>query len=223
MNICSEDVRIVEKSLDILQRTIDKTIGMSHNWPLAKPKMVVHLGGMSLDKIEVKKYKVNSLSTHEEMISIAIENFKRLNYSKDEIDILPENLPPRPWYLGGEWFQYGYGPRSDMIKFCEEFGLKMTFDLSHAQLWCNLEGITLRQYAEEVMPYVAHVHISDAVGLNGEGVQINEGEVDFESVMSLFKSYDFSWVTEIWSGHLHEGCGTYKAMCDLNDNFKNSL
>ena len=90
---------------------------MSHNWPLAKPKMVVHLGGMSLDKIEEKKYKVNSLSTHEEMISIAIENFKRLNYSKDEIDILPENLPPRPWYLGGEWFQYGYGPSSDMIKF----------------------------------------------------------------------------------------------------------
>ncbi len=223
VDICSKDARIIEKSLDILQRTIDKTIEMSSNWPLAKPKMVVHLGGMSLDKIEEKKYKVNSLSTHEEMISIAIENFKRLNYSKNEIDILPENLPPRPWYLGGEWFQYGYGPSSDMIKFCKEFGLKMTFDLSHAQLWCNLEGITLRQYAEEVMPYVAHVHISDAVGLNGEGVQINEGEVDFKSIMSLFKSYDFSWVTEIWSGHLHEGCGTYKAMCDLNDNFKNSL
>ena len=223
VDICSNDERLVGKSIDILQRTIDKTIKMSSNWPLAKPKMVVHLGGMSLDKVEEKKYKVNSLSTHEEMISIAIENFKRLDYSKDDIDILPENLPPRPWYLGGEWFQYGYGPSSDMIRFCEEFDLKMTFDLSHAQLWCNLEGITLRQYAEEVMPYVAHVHISDAVGLNGEGVQINEGDIDFNSIMSLFKSYDFSWVTEIWSGHLHEGCGTYKVMCDLNDNFRSSL
>jgi len=73
------------------------------------------------------------------------------------------------------------------------------------------------------MPYVAHVHISDAVGLNGEGVQINEGDVDFNSIMSLSKSYDFSLVTEIWSGQLHEGCGTYKAICDLNDSFRSSL
>ena len=61
------------------------------------------------------------------MISIAIHNFKKLNYSKDEIDILPENLPPRPWYLGGEWYQYAYGPYDDMIRFCKEFDLKMTF------------------------------------------------------------------------------------------------
>jgi N-acetylneuraminate synthase len=223
VDICSKNQRVVEQSLDILQRTIDRTIEISSNWPLAKPKMVVHLGGMSMDKLKESKYKVNTLSTHEEMISIAIENFKKLNYSVDDIDILPENLPPRPWYLGGEWFQYGYGPSADMIRFCKEFDLKMTFDISHAQLWCNLEGITLREYAEQVMPYVAHVHISDAVGLNGEGLQIAEGDVDFKSIMSLFKSYDFSWVTEIWSGHLHHGCGTYKAMCDLNDNFGSSL
>ena len=73
------------------------------------------------------------------------------------------------------------------------------------------------------MPYVAHVHISDAVGLNGEGLQIYEGDVDFDSVMSLFKSYDFSWVTEIWSGHLHNGCGTYKALCALENGYDRSI
>tara|TARA_R110002074_G_scaffold385891_2_gene567335 strand:- start:633 stop:2543 length:1911 start_codon:yes stop_codon:yes gene_type:complete len=223
VDICSKNQRIVEKSLDILQRSIDKTIEISSNWPLAKPKMVVHLGGMSMDKLEESNYKVDDLSTHEEMISIAIQNFKKLNFSRDDIDILPENLPPRPWYLGGEWFQYGYGPSADMIRFCKEFDLKMTFDLSHAQLWCNLEKITLREYAEKVMPYVAHVHISDAIGLNGEGVQINEGEMDFDSIMSLFKSYDFSWVTEIWSGHLHEGQGTYDGMCSLHKNYSKCL
>ena len=29
-----------------------KTIEISKNWPKAKPKLVVHLGGMSLNKIE---------------------------------------------------------------------------------------------------------------------------------------------------------------------------
>ena len=43
VDICSNDERLVGKSIDILQRTIDKTIKMSSNWPLAKPKMVVYV------------------------------------------------------------------------------------------------------------------------------------------------------------------------------------
>ena len=215
VDICSTDTRIVNKSIDIIQKTIDKTIEMSKYWPLAKPKLVVHLGGMSNDILETTKYGIEELSTHQKMISIAIHNFKKLNYSKDEIDILPENLPPRPWYLGGEWYQYAYGPYDDMIRFCKEFDLKMTFDLSHAQLWCNMNKSKLEDYAKEVMPYVSHMHISDATGLNGEGIQIFEGDVDFKNVFNIFKNYEYSWVTEIWSGHLHNGCGTYKALCDL--------
>ena len=77
------------------------------------------------------------------MIDIAVKNFKKLKYSSNDIDIIPENLPPRPWYLGGEWYQYGFGPSIDMINFCKATGVKMTYDICHAQLWCNLEKITL--------------------------------------------------------------------------------
>ena len=223
VNICSKDERIVQKSLEIIQKSIDKTIQISKNWPLAKPKMVVHLGGMSLDLLDTTKYKINRLSTHDEMISIAIHNFKKLNYNPDEIDILPENLPPRPWYLGGEWYQYGFAPYSDMIRFCKETKTKMTYDICHAQLQCNLENITLAEYTKNVMPYVSHMHISDAIGLNGEGIQMFEGEIDFKSTFDIAKDYNFSWVTEIWSGHLHNGSGMYKALCDLENNFNTLL
>ena len=223
VNICSKDERIVQKSLEIIQKSINKTIEISKNWPLAKPKMVVHLGGMSLDLLDSTKYKVNRLSTHDEMISIAIHNFKKLNFNPDEIDIIPENLPPRPWYLGGEWYQYGFAPYSDMVRFCKETGTKMTYDICHAQLQCNLENITLAEYTKNVMPYVAHMHISDATGLNGEGIQIFEGEIDFKSTFNIAKDYNFSWVTEIWSGHLHNGSGMYKALCDLEKEFNNQI
>lgn len=223
VNICSKDERIVQKSLDIIQKSIDKTIKISKNWPLTKPKMVVHLGGMSLDLLDSTKYKLNRLSTHDEMISIAIHNFKKLQFNPDEIEIIPENLPPRPWYLGGEWHQYGFAPYSDMVRFCKETRTQMTYDICHAQLQCNLENITLAEYTKNVIPYVAHMHISDAIGLNGEGIQMFEGEIDFKSTFDIAKDYDFSWVTEIWSGHLHNGSGMYKALQDLENNFNKLL
>tara|TARA_R110001583_G_scaffold96366_1_gene240553 strand:+ start:1178 stop:3085 length:1908 start_codon:yes stop_codon:yes gene_type:complete len=223
VNICSTDEQVVQNSLDIIQKSIDKTIEIAKGWPKAKPKMVVHLGGMSLDKLPTTKYGNTKLSDSYKMITRAIHNFKRLKYDKTKIDIIPENLPPRPWYLGGEWHQYGFAPFKDMIRFCKETGVKMTYDICHAKLQCNLEKITLTEYTKQVMPYVAHMHISDATGLNGEGIQMFEGEIDFKSVFNTSSEYDFSWVTEIWSGHLHNGSGTYKAMRDLESNFNNIL
>tara|TARA_R110002012_G_scaffold100670_2_gene239411 strand:- start:11948 stop:13855 length:1908 start_codon:yes stop_codon:yes gene_type:complete len=221
VNICSTNPRTVQKSLDIIQRSIDKTLQISKNWPKAKPKMVVHLGGMSLDPLS--KTKFYQKHNHSKMIDIAVKNFKKLKYSSNDIDIIPENLPPRPWYLGGEWYQYGFGPSIDMINFCKATGVKMTYDICHAQLWCNLEKITLAEYTRAVMPYVSHMHISDAVGLNGEGIQMFEGEIDFQSIFDIAKKYNFTWVTEIWSGHLHNGSGMYKALCDLEQNYNLEL
>ena len=194
VDICSTDELVVQRSLDIIQKSINKTIEISKYWPKAKPKMVVHLGGMSLDKLPTTKYSDLKLSNSYKMITRAIHNFKRLKYDKSKIDIIPENLPPRPWYLGGEWHQYGFAPYTDMIRFCKETGVKMTYDICHAMLQCNLEKISLTEYTKQVMPYVAHMHISDATGLNGEGIQMFKGEIDFESVFNAAAPYDFIFV-----------------------------
>ncbi len=72
--------------------------------------------------------------------------------------------------------------------------------------------INLIDYTESIMPYVRHLHISDAYGNNGEGIQIGEGDIDFENLFQEMKAFDFSWVPEIWSGHLHEGAGVYECL-----------
>ena len=208
VDLCSEDKTTVDMSIEVLQKTIDKVLDMSSRFPKATPKIVMHLGGMSLDHVMGE-------APNDLMMERAVDNFKRLSFNTSDVEILPENLPPRPWYLGGQWFQYGFMPASDMIKFCEHFGLGMTFDICHAGLYCNHSGVALSEYASKVSHLVSHMHISDAAGIDGEGVQIGGGNIQFQDVFSELKSVDFSWVTEIWSGHLHNGSGTYKSLHSL--------
>ncbi|MES0488488.1 MAG: N-acetylneuraminate synthase family protein [Leptospirales bacterium] len=216
VDICVEDETSVKQSLDILQRSIDKTLSLSKYFSKEKkPKLVIHAGGMFLNT-------ANLVDT-EELTNRAIENFKLLKFNSDDIDILPENLPPRPWYLGGEWFQHGFMLAKDMIHFCDSLGLGMTYDICHASLYCNEYDIDLASYTKEVMPFTKHIHISDAYGINGEGVQIGEGHIDFEKVLKEVEPYQFTWVPEIWSGHLHYGAGTYKCMQILNSKFFKAL
>jgi N-acetylneuraminate synthase len=215
VDICSDDPQIVADSLAILQRSIDKTLRLAKSFPTAKPKVVMHLGGMFLNRRELGDTK--------QLTRRAIENFKRLSYDPKRIDILPENLPPRPWYLGGEWFQHGFMLAEDMLEFCRHFDLGMTYDICHASLYCNEFGIDLSEYTKTIMPIVRHIHISDAYGNNGEGVQIGEGSIDFDSVLAEVRAYDFTWVPEIWSGHLHQGAGTYRCMQILNEKYNKEL
>ena len=210
VDICSDDPDIVKGSIEILQKAIDKTLEIAPRFPNKRPKFVVHLGGMSLDHV------VKERNT-ELMMERAVDNFKKLNFNPDDIEILPENLPPRPWYLGGQWFQYGFMFADDMINFCNHFGFNMTYDVCHAALHCNHSNISLDQYTRKVLPLVSHFHLSDAIGIDGEGVQVGHGEVNFDSLMKEIgrSKNDFSWVTEIWSGHVNHGAGCRKSMHGL--------
>jgi|10_taG_2_1085330.scaffolds.fasta_scaffold14124_3 N-acetylneuraminate synthase len=211
VDLCSDNNEIVEGSIHLLQKAIDKTLQISKNFSSKKPKFVVHLGGMSLDHV------VNEGNTPL-MMERAVDNFKKLRFNSDDIEVLPENLPPRPWYLGGQWFQYGFMLAEDMIDFCKYFGLKMTYDTCHAALHCNQADISLNEYTRKVLPWVSHFHLSDAIGIDGEGVQMGEGCVNFDTFFQELEGaeQDFSWVTEIWSGHVNHGAGCRKSMHSLS-------
>ena len=208
VNICSLDERQLNLSLNILQDTINRTVELSKGFP-GKPKLVVHFGGMQLDEAG------DETTLRRSLLDRAISTFQKLNYDPDEIDILPENLPPKPWYLGGEWNQYGFMTEDDIIEFCDHFGLKMTFDICHAQLYCKSCDHDLVKYTKKVKHLVSHLHISDATGVNGEGIQVHEGEIDFHNVLCQFIDTECSWVTEIWAGHTNNGQGCHKSMIEL--------
>lgn len=188
-------------SINLIQRTIDKAIELQPHFTGDIGGIVIHVGGMSMDE---------PLENHRQLLQRAVDAFRHLDAKG--IPLLPENLPPRPWYFGGQWFQNVFIRPSEMVEFCQELELEMTLDLSHAQLFCNVSGQRLSNYVEICLPRTRHLHIADASGIDGEGLQIGEGVIFWEAILKLLSRKEFSWVPEIWSGHLHDGGGFVEAI-----------
>ena len=60
--------------------------------------------------------------------------------------------------------------------------MRICLDVSHSKLACNRNRLSFGSFLESVMPFAAHLHIADAIGVDGEGLQIEEGEIDFLSL-----------------------------------------
>ena len=68
----------------------------------------------------------------------------------------------------------------EIIDVCSKLNLRMCFDVSHTSLTCNHLDYDFYEFATLIAPYTAHLHLGDAKGVNGEGLQIYDGELDFE-------------------------------------------
>jgi sugar phosphate isomerase/epimerase len=134
---------------------------------------------------------------------------------------LAENNPPRPWYFSGQWYDNAFCSAEEMVAFCREFDVPMCFDFSHAKLHCNITGRDFRDYVRTVAPVTRHLHICDAYGIDGEGMQIGEGEIDMKETCRLLAAHgDFSrmtWTPEIWQGHNHDYRGFMIGFSRLHD------
>jgi sialic acid synthase SpsE/sugar phosphate isomerase/epimerase len=201
LNLATEDDELREQSLALLQKTIDKAVALRPHFAGGIGGIVIHVGGMSMDEPQ---------QNHRQLMRRAADAFRSLD--SRGIPLLPENLPPRPWYLGGQWFQNIFIRPEEMIEFCQELDVSMTLDLSHAQLYCNGYGQELHDYVRLCLPYTHHLHIADASGIDGEGIQIGEGVIEWDIILPLLAQKEFTWVPEIWSGHLHNGAGFVEAV-----------
>ncbi len=202
MDLCSANESIRSKSVALVNQTINLAKTLSVNFK-GVPKIIVHPGAMSmkakLDKIALKEALLCSL----------------LEIDAKGTELLLENLPPYPWYFGGEWKGNYFMDADEIASFCKDTKVNIVFDISHAILYCNAKNIKLHDYIKTILPFIRHMHLADGYGLDGEGVQIGEGDIDFDQVMPLFSGYKGSWVPEIWRGHLNNGKGFIKALCLL--------
>ena len=202
LDLCSGSESIRKASVNVLQETIDMTRSMATHFN-GVPKVIAHPGAMSLNVKLNKKILKQAL----------LQSLKEID--GNDIELLLENMPPYPWYFGGQWKGNYFMDAGEIKDFCNKSGFNLCFDLSHAALFCNAKEKDIEEFIQTVKPYIRHIHFADAYGLDGEGVQIGEGDIHFERIMPLFADYSGTWVPEIWRGHLHKGKGFLEALTKL--------
>ena len=133
------------------------------------------------------------------------DSLNKINF--DGVELIPQNMAPFPWHFGGQRYQNMFLSADEIAKYCKQMNLRICFDISHCMLACNHFGWDLYEFSKKIAPYTAHIHVGDASGLNGEGLQIGQGEIDFEKLGRILttKCPNASFIPEIWQGHKNGG------------------
>ncbi|MEJ2304482.1 MAG: sugar phosphate isomerase/epimerase, partial [Anaerolineales bacterium] len=153
--------------------------------------------------------------------------YDNLRRSVEELDaegveLLLENLPPHPWYFGGQWLTNAFMDADEILDFIRPLGLNICFDTSHSKLYCNWAHNDFYEQVGKLLPYTRHLHLSDAAGLDGEGLQIGEGTIDWVHFFKVIGAgrpdgYQGTMIPEIWRGHQRQGEGFRIAIQRLSE------
>lgn len=216
VDLCSLDDRQREQSVALIQKTIKLTRDIAPHFE-GMPKVIVHTGGMSLD---------HPIEDREQLYDNLRNSVNELDY--EGVELLLENLPPHPWYFGGQWLTNAFMDAYEIRDFIKPLGLDMCFDTSHAKLYCNWAHVDFFEQVEVLLPYIRHLHLSDGSGLDGEGLQIGEGTIDWVKFFEIIGAgrpdgYQGTMIPEIWRGHQRGNEGFVIAIRRLSDAYFEAL
>jgi len=179
-NISHENqVLPLKESREVLQKIITKSERFFDCFTSERNIFILHPGGMTFEKDILKNNKFRLEALHES-----------LNKVKTVCsEIFVENLPPFPWYFGGQWNSNIFMDAVEIDKFCQNTKRKICYDVSHSKLYCNFSNNNLTPkwlYSKDT----DYLHIADATGIDGEGLQIDKGEINFDDFFTSLKGWN---------------------------------
>ncbi len=209
MDLASPDEEYRQYSIRETQRVIDITRSIKKYFPATKrPMIVANIGGFTMD---------NLLPT-DELDSYYIRFAESLSLLDLEgVELIPQTMAPFPWHFGGQRYQNLFVHADECTHWCEKLNLRMCFDISHSRLMSNHFDIDFYDFAKKIAPITGHLHLGDAKGVNGEGLQIGDGDIDFERLALILNEEcpKASFIPEIWQGHKNGGEGFWNALARL--------
>ena len=206
IDLASPDEAVFTRSVREVQRVVDVTLRL-REWFTCEddPIVIVTMGGFLPDRHV-------SVPEREAMYARVQEGLELIH--EDGVRLTAQTLPPFPWLMGGQQFHNLFMDPEDTVQFCEATGRRLTFDVSHSKLAANFAGRPFSDYVEAMAPYTEHLHVVDSVGVDGEGVQVGEGEVDFADLAARLDRLapTAPFIPEIWMGHVNTGEGFFTAL-----------
>lgn len=201
MDLATPDDAYRNESIRETQRVIDIARSLRKYFPKTqRPMIVANIGGFTMDA----PLPAGVIEGYYKRFAASLDELDR-----DGVEIIPQTMAPFPWHFGGQRYQNLFVKSDEIVEWCRRLGLRMCFDISHSRLTCNHLGVDFYDFAAKIAPYTAHLHLGDAQGLNGEGLQIGEGDLDFPRLGAVLKAGcpEASFIPEIWQGHKNGGEG----------------
>jgi len=210
LNLASADDEHWERSIAELQRVVDLTRSMRPYFggggvEILDPVVIASLGG----------FTSSAHVTPDQLPAM----YARVAAALDRIDdagvrLCAQTLPPFPWYMGGQLFCNLFVNPADTASWAEKYDRRLCLDVSHSKLAANFHGQPFSEAIDQLAPHADHLHLVDATGVDGEGVQVGEGEVDWALLAQQLAtlSPDAGFIPEIWQGHVNDGEGFWIAL-----------
>lgn len=184
-----------KKSIDILNKTI-KIAQLISSLNTKTVNIIVSLAKLNSKDDRFIYYK---------KIKNLVEKIKK----KYNINLFPQWLPAKAWYFGGSMDTKAFSNPNDM-SFIKKIKLNLCLDVSHFILSCNFHHADKRLFFSNHMSIFKHYHLSDASGIDGEGVLIGNGDLKNSGLLELIlKDKKKIKVLETWQGHLNN-CTKFK-------------
>lgn len=206
VDLASQDPQVWERSLAEVQRTVETTRQMTQYFTLEQdPVMVVTAGGFTQDGHV-------PASARPAMYDRIAQALDRLDTSGVRLAL--QTLPPYPWLMGGQQFHNLFLDPRDTAAFADQYGVDLCLDVSHTLLAANFLAMPLSEAVELLAPRSIHLHLVDGTGVDGEGVQVGEGEADWAVLGEQLRRCcpQAPFIPEIWMGHVNGGEGFFTAL-----------
>lgn len=214
MDLASEDDTYRAHSISELQRVCAITRNLKRFFPKTqRPVIVINAGGFS----------TTAFLHNEERPAM----YQRIADSLAQVDqsgveVIIQTMPPFPWHFGGQSYHNLFVDPYEIEAFCSKHGYRICYDISHSMMACNYYKWKLTDFTAAVGKFTAHMHVVDALGVDGEGVQIGKGDVDFTELARDLQQHapDSQFIPEVWQGHKNQGEGFWFALDFLEAHFK---
>jgi N-acetylneuraminate synthase len=213
MDLASDDQAYRARSVAELQRVVDRARELKAWFPRTqRPLVIINAGGFSQDGFLPRTERARLYDRVAEALA---------GIDDEGVEIIPQTMPPYPWHFGGQSHHNLFLDPHEIRAFCEAHGRRVCLDVAHTHLACNHLGLPLGRFVQAIGPMIAHLHLVDAAGLDDEGLQIGEGEVDFVGLAAELRRFapQAGFIPEIWQGHKDGGEGFWQALDRLEAMF----